>query len=214
MRVAIDMRPESVERLSRVARRLHLDVDELSVFLDGLASDHRSALPLSSDERDLLAESGVPRGRLDAATAAVADGSWERRLTRTQFELATRSLTTAQAAAALGLQDASVRRALMERRLWSFRLGRQHRIPDWQFQESPAQRDDGEVPHRSRLVEGLQTVIAAIPHDVSPALVQTVMTTPTNDLDPTRPPVSPATWLRLGQSPAAVAALLRDLDVT
>jgi hypothetical protein len=212
--MAIDMRPESAERLSRVARRLHLDVDELSVFLDDLASDARSTLPLSSDELDLLADSGVSRGRLDAAAVAVADGSWERRLTRSQFELATQSLTTAQTAAALGLQDASVRRAVMERRLWSFRLGRQHRIPTWQFQIDPTDlaHDEGRV--RTRLVEGLPTVVAAIPEGVSAALVQTVMTTPTNDLDPSRPPVSPATWLRLGQPAAAVSGLLQDLDVT
>lgn len=212
--MAIDMRPESVERLSRVARRLHLDVDELSVFLDDLAADARSALPLSSDELDLLASSGVSRERLDAAASAVADGAWERLLTRSQFALATQTLTTSQAASALGVQDASVRRALMERRLWSFRLGRQHRIPTWQFQVDPTDGTSDGAPVRTHLLEGLATVVAAIPDGMSPALIQAVMTTPTNDLDPARPPVSPMTWLRLGEPTAPVSALLRDLDVT
>ena len=159
----------------------------LSVQADPAAAD------LTSAEEDFWRRhAGVPLGDpvgtpLDRATDA----------TMSVLGQASRSLTIEQAAELLDVHRSRVSHRLRDHQLYSFRIGAQRRLPQWQF--TP---DGTPLP-------GLETVLAALPADLHPAAVEGFFTTADPDLDD----ASPAQWLASGGDPQRVVDEAEGLEL-
>ena len=132
-------------------------------------------------------------------------------LTRTivdHMALVETSLSTAQAAALLGVDVSRVRQRIHARSLAGFDHEGEWRLPRFQFE-------------RKNVLPGLAQVLAVLPHDLSPLDLATWFLAPNIDLDvaassrsttaQTGPPLSPRAWLLAGGSPDTVAQLARHL---
>ena len=113
------------------------------------------------------------------------------------------SLSVAEAAERLGVNESRVRQRLGERSLYGVKTSREWRLPRFQFEEHGT-------------VSGLARVLQRLAPDLHPLAVTTWFLTPDPDLaigaDETA--VSPREWLRGGHPVAAVEALAADLDAT
>ncbi len=162
---------------------------------------------------DLL-ERTVPPGRptevgsdLSAAEAAVlADGSvgltvsaetTARALGRTAARWASlllNSVTTAEAAGMIGVQESRVRQRLANRTLYGFKHEDAWRVPRFQFYDD-------------RLVPGVATVFPRLADTITPVAVETWFTIPTMELVLDGQPMSPRDWLIAGGDPTVVGRL-------
>lgn len=106
------------------------------------------------------------------------------------------ALTTEEAARRLGVDTSRVYQRLSRSTLYGVRVGRQWRLPAFQF------TDDGEVPDVGR-------VLAALPERMHPLSVLGWFTTPKDDLRGAEGgrPQSPRDWLLSGGDLAAVERL-------
>jgi len=151
---------------------------------------HRS-VPPSAKRAALLARGGF-RAADDATVRLVAaQGASD------YAALVGTALTTADAAALLGVSDSRVRQLTADRRLAAL-PGKPRRYPAWQF------TDRGQLPN-----------LDAVLRDADPALDQISMwrffVTRDPDLTLDGASVSPRDWLAAGADPERVRALLRDL---
>ena len=108
------------------------------------------------------------------------------------------SLTTAQAAAMIGVDVSRVRQRLRERTLFGIEYEGEWRLPRFQFE-------------RKKVLPGLNEVLPALPRQINPLDVAVWFLEPNTDLEATPLPLSPRAWLLRGGAPAAVAALARHL---
>lgn len=167
-------------------------VAELRVLL--VAEPVAATLALASDEGEFLTEhGGVPAAskrklaRLDARSGA-----------RAVLEAA-QSLSRAQAAELLGVDESRISHRVRDGSLYSYpgASGRR-RYPSWQFPDGTA------LPH-------LAVVLAQLPPGTHPVTLHTFMTTPDDALMLDGHRVSPVEWLAAGGPPTAVAALAATL---
>ncbi len=113
------------------------------------------------------------------------------------------SLTTAEAAARLGVETSRIRQRLTSRppTMYGIRLESGWRIPDFQFDDNS-------------LLPGVAEVVARLDPELHPIAIYRWFTTPNPDLAArgiSERRLSPREWLRLGFRPVAVAELAGDL---
>lgn len=109
------------------------------------------------------------------------------------------SLTIESAASLLGVDRTRVSHRIRQGELSAFRLGRQQRLPRWQFHESAT---------KVSVLPGLAVVLAALPRGLHPLSVEGFFTTPDPDLGD----ATPRQWLAGGGEPAIVAQEAATLD--
>ena len=110
------------------------------------------------------------------------------------------SLSTAQAAAMLGVDVSRVRQRIRERSLFGLEYEGEWRLPRFQFE-------------RKKVLPNFAVVLAALPADSNPLDVATWFLEPNVDLeaDDDGTPMSPRAWLLRGGPSTAVAQLAQDL---
>lgn len=110
------------------------------------------------------------------------------------------SLSTAQAAAMLGVDVSRIRQRIRERSLFGLEYEGEWRLPRFQFE-------------RRKVLPGLAVVLAALPAELNPLDVATWFLEPNIDLeaDDDVASVSPRAWLLQGGSPSTLAQLARHL---
>jgi hypothetical protein len=110
------------------------------------------------------------------------------------------SLSTAQAAAMLGVDVSRVRQRIRERSLYGAKYDGEWRLPRFQFE-------------RNTVLPGLAEVLSALPADVNPLDVATWFLESNVDLEAGEdvPPMSPGAWLLRGGLPGSAARLARHL---
>jgi hypothetical protein len=148
---------------------------------------------LTSAEAAVWAEGmrGVDRAPARAAQAIARTASaWTMLLQR--------SLTVADAAKRLHVQESRIRQRLNEGTLYGFKQDGEWRIPDVQF--------EGDGP-----IHGIDRIVPHIDRSVHPLAVVTWLTTPTNDLLYNGSALSPRDWLLIGGAPDDVVALATGL---
>lgn len=109
------------------------------------------------------------------------------------------SLTIGQAASLLGVDRTRVSHRIRQGELYTFRLGRQQRLPGWQFSTSSANVSS---------LPGLADVLGALPQGLHPLSVEGFFTT----ADPDLGGATPRDWLAGGGDPAGVAEGASTLD--
>lgn len=184
----IDVEPERMEEMvqeavSRLPRTLY-------------RSDPRA--DLTPAEADALAQGGFSLAPADPGTGDP--------LARTAAEYAAllkSSLSTAQAAARLGVDPSRIRQRLTSRppTLYGIRLDSGWVVPEFQLEAGG-------------LIPGLAEVVPRLDPELHPLTVLRWFTTPHADLAPAAQggqPLSPRDWLRLGLPAAPVAELAADL---
>jgi len=194
---------QGVERLIETAHDQGFTTETVLSWFDELTNMmmHRQAHggSLSDDQVQYLMRTGAfTEASLEAAESRVADGDLEHAQRRAHFDAIVDSLSTAEVADKLGIDDSRVRHRNAKGNLYSFLAGNRRRYPKWQFTNSDA------VP----VVPGLATVTAAIPEDMHPTTVSGFMTTPQEDLLLGHEPVSPIEWLVRGGEATSVATIL------
>ena len=140
------------------------------------------------------------RGGVSAATVK-RDRPVGRVLVRTATETAAllaRALTTAEAAARLGVDPSRVRQLLADRQLLAAKDGGEWRILDLQFADG-------------RLVPNVGRVVRALPEGLPVLAAANWLTTPEPDLEAGGRPHSPLEWLSTGGDAQRVVALAADL---
>lgn len=139
------------------------------------------------------------RGGLDVSRPS---GGSQLALTATRYAaMLASSLTVAEAAALLGVSDSRIRQRIGNGTLYSVRVGKERRLPRFQFAEGV------EVP-------GVGEVLREIAEDVYPLSVENWFTRPNPDLyldEDEEEPVSPREWLLSGGSPEVLVPVAKEL---
>lgn len=156
------------------------------------------AAPLSTAESAFLRAHGGPAAGevLDTDPAVLGQDARRAEVARMTGLLAD-SVGIAEAALLLGVDRSRISQRLSAGSLWSFRLGRSRRLPRWQFTA------DG------RSLPGLDTVVAAIPAELSPESLAGFMNTAQPELEGR----TPAAHLARGGDPHPVAELVTGLGL-
>lgn len=144
---------------------------------------------LTRDQLDFLVESGsVTLDEYAAAESRVAKGSLLSRAQGTRLNELTDSLSTAEVAELLDIDESRVRHRQGAGSLYSYVVGRNRRYPSWQFS------------HRTEtgLLPGIAKITAALPDDIHPATVRGLMETPQGGLVVNGEPTTPLDWLLSG----------------
>lgn len=177
--------------LTESLRRRGIMIDEhdlLAAAEDGLdwalsASGH--ALPEREDAQ--LSAAGLPD---DPGAYARSAGSAVTALAA----LTASALTVADAATLLGISPGRVRHRIASRELYALPTGRK-RLPRWQF-------DDGHV------LPGLPVVLRALPRDLHPLAVLSLLVTVQPELELEGRAMSSIEWLSTSGDPQAVVDLV------
>lgn len=172
-------------------------------FAAALDSDLTGRAPsgtvaLTGAERTFLTEHGVDTADL----AAVDPATSVRRSADELVELAGASMTVTDAAQRLEVDASRVRHRVADGSLYAFRLGRNLRLPMWQFVDAAGA--SAPLPH-------LRAVLAAAPEGAAPVELAAFMTGPQPELTLDDTPASPRDWLRAGGDPGPVCEILTDL---
>lgn len=156
---------------------------------------------LSGEQAAFLVESGVfTEDSLARTEEQVARGELAELERRTRLEAITASLSAAEVAERLDIDESRVRHRQSKGGLYSFMVGRKRRYPMWQFTEDLNQP----------VLPGLAMLVKAIPEDMHPASVQGFMGTPQNDLRDGDRRLTPAEWLMAGRDPQSVVDTLES----
>jgi hypothetical protein len=189
---------ELVERLQRVLGTHGVDLSA-DQFLAMLAEAAGDSAPLTAGEAKFLTfHSGVPADRLTLERNAAAQQAVAVAAVKADASAVAGAYTTSEVAKLLGVASANVRRALVRGDLYAAGRAprtREHTFPIWQF------HDGRPLPH-------LADVLAALPGDMHPLDVETVMTTPCEPLRGR----SPVEWLASGGDPNPVVRYATDID--
>lgn len=110
------------------------------------------------------------------------------------------SITVRELANRLGVDDSRIRHRIGDRALYAHKMGRQLRVPLWQF-------DDSGQP-----IPGLRAVLAAMPEGLHPLEVAGFMTNPQPELDVEDVDVSPREWLLAGGDVTPVVSLAEGIN--
>ncbi len=109
------------------------------------------------------------------------------------------SLTVSEAAALLEVSESRIRQRIGDSTLYGVRVGKERRLPRFQFAEGA-------------VVPGIGEVLREIPEDVYPVSVENWFTRPNPDLYlDEEEPVSPREWLLSGGSPEVLAPVAKEL---
>ncbi|MHB1534465.1 MAG: helix-turn-helix domain-containing protein [Acidimicrobiales bacterium] len=177
----------------------HLSGQDFLDALIGLLGDApgpgSSHLP-THDQTFLALHSGVKVTEKDPQSTG---RSWTLAVESDLAELVRDSLTVARVATQLGIDVSRVRHRVRDGALYAFRVGRQLRLPAWQFVGSES-------------LPGLRAILGVLPGSLHPLEIDGFIKTPDPDLVVKEEPVSPRQWLLGGGKPDAVVALARDLD--
>lgn len=104
------------------------------------------------------------------------------------------SLTVAEAALCVGADPSRIRQQVTAGSLSGVRVGKEWRLPAWQFDETAA------IPH-------LQRVLEAISAELDPVSVARFMTMANEELLMGAEPVAPRAWLAAGHDPEPVVRM-------
>ena len=184
-------------RLATLAESRGLERDAFISWMEealgGVAAGSKDpSRELSEAEREVLAEEGLGQEPTDDAPVAASMSAY--------LNLVEEALPAARAAERMGVSASRVRQLLGARRLYGVKLGRDWRLPRWQFRT----RGQGLVP-------GIEAVNAAFPTDFHPLSVEGILATPNPELELGGEPVSPLDWLRSGGAAETAARLAADL---
>jgi hypothetical protein len=112
------------------------------------------------------------------------------------------SFSTAQAAAALGVDTSRIRQRIRGRSLYGVEYAGEWRLPRFQFE-------------RKKVLPGLAEVLAVLAPELNPLDVATWFLMPNVDLEvvagQTSTPITPRAWLLRGDPPSTVARLAQHL---
>jgi hypothetical protein len=108
------------------------------------------------------------------------------------------SLSMADVAALLKIDQSRVRHRIADGALYPVRVGRANRLPVWQFAGG-------------RTLDRLRDVLAALPADLHPLEVAGFFTTPHPELEIDGAATTPRAWLAAGGDPDPVVVLARSL---
>jgi len=149
---------------------------------------------LSAHDRGVLLAVGVSASDLDI------DATNDLIQTRADnlIQLAADSNTVAQTASRLQRSEQRIRGAIADGSLYAVKIGRNWRLPMWQF------RGDQVLPHLRRVIE-------KVPAGASALALGNLMTIPTRELFLDDEPVSPRDWLLAGGDPQLVVDLVGNL---
>lgn len=109
------------------------------------------------------------------------------------------SLSVAEVARRLGVDPSRIRQRVTGRSLCGVRVGREWRLPAWQFDETAA------IPH-------LQRVLEALSADLDPVSIARFMTFANEELLMGGEPVAPRVWLAAGRDPEPVVRMAGYLE--
>lgn len=195
--------PPELATTSGTATQIHLEefarrLAEIDLLAGEIAESVRhptAAPPLTQQEEDLLKGSD-----LDISPLGADERHLLHRATAAYARLLSESYTVSQVANLLGVNTSRIRQRLTgtPRTLYGTKLGKTWHIPKFQFR-------------RSRLVPGIQSVIARLARDLHPVAVHRWFTSPNPDLLSAERPLSPLDWLKVGNPPDVVAKLAADL---
>jgi excisionase family DNA binding protein len=171
-------------------------------FLRLLAETLRGVRGARVDEpASQLTQADVVELRRGGLAPTADHGAYDRVRARTGAEMAallSRALSTAEAAARMGVDPSRVRQLLAEHRLLASRDGGEWRILDVQFS------GDGLVPN-------IGQVVSALPEGMPPLAAARWLRSPEPDLEIAGESVSPIEWLTAGGEPERVRSLAADL---
>lgn len=157
---------------------------------------------LSDAQVQFLIESGdFSPGEFDEVSASVARGELANAEHRTRLAVVAASLSAAEVADLLGIDQSRVRHRQAKGSLYAFSVAGKRRYPTWQFT----------VHEMQPVLPGLATVVKAFPADMQPATIQGFMTTPQESLRVDDEAVTPPEWLLHGGDPRNVVAILDSL---
>jgi hypothetical protein len=108
------------------------------------------------------------------------------------------SLSVAEAAVLLHVDESRVRQRLAKRTLYGMKVDNTWHLPTFQF-------------HDGRLIHGFDRVVTALDPNLSPVAVYQWFTSPDGDFRINGAPVSPREWLLRGEDPEPLAAFAADL---
>lgn len=203
----------SLETFAAAARSRGFDNPEhlASLVLDAAAA-HLRAQPtrssgLTEDQARYFVESGsLTEDELAYAEKRISDGALEEYAAEANVELLTTSITAADAAEFLGIDESSVRHRQAKNSLYGFLYAGRRRYPTWQFVGTR----HGTVPPST--LPHLRPVLNAFDADEHPSSVNGFMTAPQSDLLIGPTPVPPVEWLRAGHDPETIVGLIEGMN--
>lgn len=155
---------------------------------------------LTADEARFLVESGeFTEDELEETEAEVARGDLASEERATRLGAIARTISAAEVAERLHLDDSSIRARQGKGALYAFLSGRKRRYPLWQF-----------VDGADLVVPGLAAVTRVFPREWHPATVEGFMKTPQDSLRIEGKKVTPPEWLLSGGDPQAVVGILES----
>jgi hypothetical protein len=156
---------------------------------------------LSPDQIRYLVDSGAFTGdELSEVQASVAGGNLTEAEQRTRLSAVTESLSAAEVATLLGIDQSRVRHRQAKGNLYAFTTGGKRRYPSWQFTYDT----------RQPVIPSLTTIIDAFPSDMHPASITGLMTTPQLELRSNGEATAPVDWLRQGGDPKHVVDIINS----
>lgn len=187
--------------LREMLRRRRLDLDE-GPFVEALERQlERTGGPpygkpskhLSSHQLEILASGGFDVSPLDHGIDDPAI-----RGVISYAALILTALSTEEAAKRLDVTQGRIRQRLNERQLYGIKVGKDWRLPLFQFTEHG-------------LVPNIERVLPFVSRGLAPTALVRWLTRPDPDLEIEGRAVSPLEWLLEGSDPEAVAELVEDL---
>jgi hypothetical protein len=151
-----------------------------------------SASLTATTTRFLRAHSGV-----DPSGAAVETATKE--AVAATAALVQTSLSMAQVADLLHVDQSRVRHRIADRALFPLRVGRSNRLPAWQFADN-------------QVLPGLREVLGALPPGLHPLEAAGFFTTPQPELAINGASAAPREWLAAGGDPKPVVELAASLS--
>lgn len=196
------MKPQPSRRFL-AAHGLVVEPEELQIMVRHAITQLQESLYPPEPVADLtVAEAeALDRGGFDLSPRREGEESSLARTTARYAALLGTSLTTAEAAARLGVERSRVRQRLAQGSLYGIRSPQGWRLPAFQFLE------DGPLPGIGEAVGGLSS-------NLHPLAVHRFFTLPNVDLHASEldRDLSPREWLQAGYPPQAVAELAEQLE--
>lgn len=200
-----DVVRQSVDDFLEIAQAVGADAELVSVMLTESADLLRTPTPrsraLTEEQAAFLVASGTMTiEQLRDSEDRIARGELAEMERKTRLESVTRSLSSAQVAQRLGIDESSVRHRVRAGSLYSFLIGRKRRFPAWQFSDTA----------ENGLLTDLPALVRGIPLDMHPSTVEGFMTTTQDDLVVGEAAVTPVEWLELAHEVDAVIGILES----
>jgi len=177
--------------------RYAISVPDFIAVLKDHPSPSTDTVALTEHEARLLDDAGFTE---DFGAFVASDTETVSEVAR----LAVTAFTAEEVATGLGISASRVRQKRLARELWAIPDGR-----SWVFPVPQFETDDSGGP--TRLVRGLDRVLAALPADLHPLAVAGFLTTPQGSLYTDRA-MTPLEWLRAGGDVGEAVAAAGAVD--